>query len=915
MKVFELAKELNVGAIDLVDKLKSNGINVKNHMVTLTEEELIAARKLYEIPKTEKVVTKKVVKKKVAKATQEENLVPVSEVSETKSNQKEIVASDEQVSETSSTSSKISKKAVTVKRKTKKDIEDEIVAAKIEQSNQHLQSVEEDEAEVDEEKNLDDAVKDFYQEDRPRGLEIISRPELKKAEKRDIPPTTSAKEKSVYKEKMHTFTPIFVPEGSKESTSGETKKFENRFRPQVQSSEIDPALIDDEFDFNASKTKKRFGDLAAIVNKKAEKKDIDLLRADEELKFANEVIGHVVYTPVKKKKVWHGETKKTEITEVKDSKRVINLHDGCTALEFAQKLSIKFETLANKVLSINLLIDPQDYLGVGLASEIATLFNYRVENRAFDESKILNKGKEEKSEKSTSEHPLRSPIVTIMGHVDHGKTSLLDYIRKAKVASGEAGGITQHIGAYSVEMNNSKITFLDTPGHAAFAKMRQRGANVTDVVILVVAADDGVMPQTVESIKFIQNAKVPLIVAINKIDKPDSKPDRVKQELMQYGISPEEWGGDTQFVEVSALKGTGIDKLLESILVQAEVMDLRAPTKGKAECVVIESKLEIGRGPVCTVIVKSGTLNKGDSIVSGVTSGRARSLMDHTGKMLNEAGPSTPVQILGLEEVPTPGDDLVVVDSEREAKKIVQNRIDAKKALDSAEAKKVSLEDFFATSDNEEGGKKVLKLIVRSDVIGSFEAIKNSIESLGNNEVGVSVISGGTGAITDNDVLLASSTKGYVVGFNMRPVTSARRLAEEKGVDVKTYTIIYELIDDIRLALEGLLTPNKVEKYIGRAQVKEVFNIPKIGAIAGSQVIDGKIERGCNIRLLRDGKIVFDGKMSSLKRFKDDAKEVKNGLECGIALEDYNDIKVGDLFEAYQIEEVKRKLEQEEATL
>lgn len=913
MKVFELAKELNVGAIDLVDKLKSNGINVKNHMVTLTEDELLAARRLYEVPKAEKVVTKKVVKKKVTKSSQtaEDTTTEVKEVVKSKTRSENLIEEEGSVEENREVL-KGAKKAVTVKRKTKKDIEDEIIAAKTEQANQ---SIREEEGYDDAERSIDDAVKDFYQEDRPRGLEIISRPELKKIEKKELS-ISSAKEKSVYKEKMHTFTPIFVPEGTKEAAQSDQKKFENRFKPsQTQGSEFDPAVFDEDYEQDVSKTKKRFGDLAAMVTKKTEKKDLDQLRADEELKFANEVIGHVVYTPVKKKKIWHGETKKTEITEVKDSKRVINLHGGCTALEIAQKLSIKFETLANKVLSINLLIDPEDFIGTGLASEIATLFNYRVENKAFDETKILNKGKDENLTKASSEHPLRSPIVTIMGHVDHGKTSLLDYIRKAKVASGEAGGITQHIGAYSVEMNNSRITFLDTPGHAAFAKMRQRGANVTDVVILVVAADDGVMPQTVESIKFIQNAKVPLIVAINKIDKPDSKPDRVKQELMQYGISPEEWGGDTQFVEVSALKGTGIDKLLESILVQAEIMDLRAPVKGKAECVVIESKLEIGRGPVCTVIVKSGTLKKGDSIVCGVTSGRARSLMDHTGKMLNEVGPSTPVQILGLEEVPSPGDDLFVVDSEREAKKIVQNRIDDKKALESAEAKKVSLEDFFATSDNEEGGKKVLKLIVRSDVIGSYEAIKNSVESLGNNEVGVSVISGGTGAITDNDVLLAASSKGYVVGFNMRPVTTARRLAEEKGVDVKTYTIIYELIDDIRLALEGLLTPDKVEKYIGRAQVKEVFSIPKIGSIAGSQVVDGKIERGCNIRLLRDGKIVFDGKMSSLKRFKDDVKEVKNGLECGIALEDYNDIKVGDLFEAYQIEEVKRKLEQQEATL
>lgn len=917
MKVFELAKEFNVGAIDLVDKLRANGINVKNHMVALTDEELVSARKLFEPPKSEKTAVKKVIKKKVTKSSEglaasEDKNVEAKAQEKNKAEQTDepvIVAKKGIVTDENENAGKKSlKKAVTVKRKSKKDIEDEQLAIKEEQA-----ATTEMEEEYHEQ-SVDDVVKNFYEEDKPRGLEIISRPEVRTPPK--VEQTQPSKEKGVYKEKMHTFTPVFVPEGTKtEAQAGSTpKKFEQRFKPVAANTEFDASIFEE--DENSAKSKKRFGDLAAMVSKKTEKKDIELLRADEELKFAHEVVGHAIYTPVKKKKVWMGEKKKTEITEIKDSKRVIHLHGGCTAAELSQKLSVKFEAFANMALKLNLLVDEEDYIGLTLASEIANFYNFRVEDKAFDESKIINKGKPAADQTvKQSDLPARSPIVTIMGHVDHGKTSLLDYIRKAKVASGEAGGITQHIGAYSVEMNGSKITFLDTPGHAAFAKMRQRGANVTDVVVLVVAADDGVMPQTIESIKFIQNAKVPMIIAINKMDKPDAKPDRVKQELMQYGITPEEWGGDTQFVEVSALKGTGVDKLLESILVQAEVMDLRAPTKARAECVVIEAKLEVGRGPVCTVIVKSGTLKKGDSLVSGFTSGRARSLMDHTGKMLDLALPSTPVQILGLESTPSPGDDLIVVDSEREAKKIIQNRLDEKRAMDSAEAKKLSLEDFFATSNNEVGGKKVLNLIIRSDVLGSFEAIKNAVEALGNSEVGVNVISGGAGAITDNDVLLAASTKGYVIGFNMRPVTSARKLAEDKGVDVKTYTIIYELIDDIKLALEGLLTPDKVEKYIGRAQVKEVFNIPKVGAIAGSQVIDGKIERGCNIRLLRDGKIIFDGKLSSLKRFKDDAKEVKNGLECGIALQDYNDIKANDIFEAYLIEEVRRKLEEQQATL
>jgi translation initiation factor IF-2 len=598
---------------------------------------------------------------------------------------------------------------------------------------------------------------------------------------------------------------------------------------------------------------------------------------------------------------------------MKESKRVIDVHGIITAQDLAHKLGQRFEAFANKLLDINLLVRADDYIGVKLAGEIAALYNFRVENKAFSEEEVLAR----KEGEDKSQYPTRNPIITIMGHVDHGKTSLLDYIRKEKVASGEAGGITQHIAAYSVQVNDSTLTFLDTPGHAAFANMRQRGANVTDIVVLVVAADDGVMPQTVESIKFCKNANCPIIVAVNKIDKPGANPDKVKQGLTVYELLPEDWGGQTQYVNVSALNGTGVDELLEAIQLQAEIMDLRENAKGPAEGVVIESKIEVGRGPVTTILIQKGTLTKGDAIVVGETSGRARSLMDFSGKMVQTAGPSTPVQILGLESVPSPGDILNVVKNEREAAKIVDNRINERKALSNTtvESQKVSLEDFFATAqNNSEAEKKVLKLIIRSDVQGSYEAIKNAVEQLGNSEVSVEVISGGVGAITDNDVNLAANSKGFILGFNMRPVTTARRIAEEKGVDIKTYSIIYELINDVTLALEGMLTPERVEKYIGRAQVKETFSIPKIGTIAGTAVIDGKIERGCNIRLLRDGKILYDGKLSTLKRFKDEVKEVKNGYECGMALENFNDIKVEDLIEAYVMEEKKRTLTSE-ATL
>ena len=708
--------------------------------------------------------------------------------------------------------------------------------------------------------------------------------------------------KDYYEEKRHTFTPVFVPEEKKKEEVSDKKTVETRLQPRKPLDEVPET--------EEEKDKKRMGDLAAAVGKKgvgAGKRDLTVIRADEELKYASALVGKAIYTPPKKKKVYTGPTQKTLITEVKESKRFITVNGVVTAEDLAQKLSVKFESFANRLLEINLLVKPDDYIGASLASDIANLYNYRVENVAFNEEEVLNKKPTE--EKSSLPH--RNPIITIMGHVDHGKTSLLDYIRKAKVASGEAGGITQHIGAYSVQVKGATLTFLDTPGHAAFAAMRQRGANVTDIVVLVVAADDGVMPQTVESIRFCKNAKVPIIVAVNKIDKPSANPDKVKQGLTEFELLPEEWGGETQYVHVSALTGEGIDNLLESIQLQAEIMDLRENPKATAEGVVIESKIEVGRGPVATILVQKGTLNKGDAIVVGETPGRARSLMDFSGKMLNSAGPSTPVQILGLETVPSPGDVLNVVKNEREASKIVENRINERKALanTTVESKKVSLEDFFSSAqNNSEAEKKVLKLIIRSDVQGSYEAIRSAVEQIGNNEVSVEVIGGGVGAITDNDVNLAASSKGFILGFNMRPVTTARRIAEEKGVDIKTYSIIYELINDVTLALEGMLTPERVEKYIGRAQVRETFSIPKFGTIAGTAVIDGKIERGCNIRLLRDGKIIYDGKLSSLKRFKDDVKEVKNGYECGMSLENFNDIKNEDLIEAYVMEDKKRTL-------
>jgi len=870
-KVYELATELGVGAIDLVEKLKSLGMNVRNHMVALTDDEEARARGAYAPAKPATTVLKKaVIKKVIKKATVEETPAPAEPTP------LEVAPVEEAPAP--------------------------IVAAPVE---------------------TPAPVRDDFIDDRPRGLQVIRKTKQQKedekkaeAEAKEVAAAVAARDaaiaeqrreeaasgvvkpvkKEYLEEKMHSFTPIFVPE--------------KRVTPAGAAVTGGGAGFSQEEEDERSK--KRMGDLAAMVSKKGaaagKVKDLTMMRADEEMKFAAALVGRSIYTPAKKKKVYVGQTQQTRVTVVKDSKRVVNVHGSVTAEALADKLSLRFEALANKALEINLLLNPQDELGLILAGELAALWNYRVDDVAFSEEKIINSTAGE----DTSGFPLRSPVITIMGHVDHGKTSLLDYIRKAKVASGEAGGITQHIGAYQVKVKDTTLTFLDTPGHAAFANMRQRGADVTDIVVLVVAADDGVMPQTVESIKFCRNANKPMIVAVNKIDKPGGNLDKVKQGLMEHGLTPEEWGGETIYVPVSALTGVGVDSLLDNIQVQAEIMELRQNTDGPAEGVVIESKIEQGRGPVATILIQKGTLNKGDAVVTGETSGRARSLMDFQGKMVESVGPSVPVQILGLESVPQPGDILNVVKNEREAKKIADNRINERKALSNTgvESQKVSLEDFFSQGGNSsEDEKKVLKLVVRSDVQGSYEAIKNAVEKLGNAEVSVEVVGGGVGAINENDVLMATTLKGYIIGFNMRPSTPARRLAEEKGVDVKTYSIIYELINDITLALEGMLTPETVEVYIGRAQVRDTFNIPKIGVVAGAGVVDGKIERGCNIRLLRDGKIVYDGKLSTLKRFKDEVKEVKNGYECGLGLENFNDVRKDDVVEAYIMETRKRTLE------
>ncbi|HID82328.1 MAG TPA: translation initiation factor IF-2 [Chromatiales bacterium] len=500
----------------------------------------------------------------------------------------------------------------------------------------------------------------------------------------------------------------------------------------------------------------------------------------------------------------------------------------------------------------------------------------------------------------------RAPVVTIMGHVDHGKTSLLDHIRRSRVAAGEAGGITQHIGAYHVETDKGGITFLDTPGHAAFTSMRARGAQVTDVVILVVAADDGVMPQTIEAIEHARAAGVPLVVAVNKIDKPEADPDRVRNELSKYEVIPEEWGGDNIFVNVSAQTGEGIDDLLEAVLLTVEVLELKAPVTGAATGTVVEASLEKGRGPVATILVTGGTLKQGDIIISGEQFGRVRAMVDENGNQLKQAGPSTPVVVLGLSGTPNAGDDVQVVKNERKAREIAELRKEKNRESKLASQQAARLENLF--SNMKDGEKGVVSLLIKADVQGSAEALRDSLTKLSTDEVSVKLVSTGVGGITESDVNLAHASQAIVIGFNVRADATARRQAEDNDVDIRYYSVIYDVIDDVKQALSGLLSPEVREEIIGIAEVKDVFKSSSLGAVAGCMVIEGSVKRGNPIRVLRDNVVIYEGELESLRRHKDDVNEVRAGTECGIAVKNYNDVKVGDQIENFERVEVQREL-------
>ena len=583
--------------------------------------------------------------------------------------------------------------------------------------------------------------------------------------------------------------------------------------------------------------------------------------------------------------------------------REVAVPETITVADLARKMSVKAAEIIKAMMKLGTMVTINQVLDQETAMIVVEEMGHKAIAAKLDDPDSLLA---ESAQATTAESLPRPPVVTVMGHVDHGKTSLLDTIRRTRVASGEAGGITQHIGAYHVETAKGVITFLDTPGHEAFTAMRARGAKVTDIVILVVAADDGVMPQTKEAIAHAKAGNVPIVVAINKIDKPEANPDRVKQELVAESVLPEEYGGDTQFVQVSAKTGAGIDNLLDAILLQAEVLELKAPKDAPAKGIVIESRLDKGKGPVATILVNSGTLKRGDIVLAGAVFGRVRAMTDETGKTVASAGPAIPVEIQGLSDVPLAGEDVMVLGDERKAREIALFRQGKFRDVKLAKQQAAKLENMFEQLAESE--IKSLALIVKADVQGSYEALANALTKLSTGEVKVNIVHAAVGGITESDVNLALASKAVIIGFNTRADVAARKLAEHSGVDIRYYNIIYEAVDEIKAALSGMLAPEKKESQLGLVEVREVYKISKVGTVAGCYVLEGIVRRGSKVRLLRDNVVVFDGELDSLKRFKDDVREVKAGFECGLSLKNYNDVEKGDQLEVYEIVEVTRTL-------
>jgi translation initiation factor IF-2 len=873
IKVYKLATELNLSSETLIEFLHKKGFEVKSHMSTVTDAMMTAVmghfkkekdvaerhqRKLHEFRSSRK---KETIEKPEKKAVQEEALAAPA--------------------------------ATTLEEPKEAEVIPQVAEETI---------VEEPPAEVSPEAPTPPAVEapPAAISEKPTAVEAKpQKPEVKPAKKALTPLEQAIARPRMgltIKGKMQISKPTPAPVVSEETEDDKKKKKKKKkkLREELKKAPGKLPAVEDEVEAKGKKRKKS-------RHAEVDEQQVDRAIRETLAEMVDDSLG--ARAAIRKKRKKEREEEEQRLLEEKErDKMIIRATEFVTVGELADLMRVTVAEVIQKCMSLGIMVSINQRLEKDTIQLVADEFGFQVMFESeFTSAALID------SEDDEIDLKPRPPVVTIMGHVDHGKTSLLDYIRSSNVVAGEAGGITQHIGAYEVTLDGGKqITFLDTPGHEAFTAMRARGAQVTDIVVLVVAADDSVMPQTVEAISHAQAASVPIVIAINKIDKPDANPDRIRQQLSEKGILVEEWGGKYQAVDISAKTGKNIDQLLERILLEAEVMELKANPDRLARGVVIESELDKGKGIVATVLVQKGTLRIGDSFICGIWSGRARSMFDERGRRVEAASPSQPVQLTGFDGIPQAGDDLVILEHEREARDISIRRQQLKREQDFRQRRTITLDDI--SKQIKEGQVKDLPIIVKGDVDGSVEALSDSLMKLATGEVKVVVIHKGVGAISESDVLLATASRAVIIGFHVRPNLNARRLAEAEEVDIRLYNIIYDAINDVKSALEGMLAPSISEQVLGTVEIRDVFKISKVGTIAGCYVQDGKIARNNKVRLVRDGLVVFDGTISSLKRFKDDVRDVEQGFECGIALEGFNDIKVGDTIEAYTIVETKRKL-------
>ncbi|OIN95325.1 MAG: translation initiation factor IF-2 [Deltaproteobacteria bacterium CG1_02_45_11] len=891
IRVYELARELNMQNQALLEKLSAMHISVKSHMSSLDDETVLRVKKDLFSPKTETVETtrvkptvirrrKKSVSEKSVQVTATAEPADVDQVSLT-----EKVEAADQPSEKALKATKPS-----VVKKTKLKDTDRQVAEKRETP--------EIKPKEDVSKKIDGPVKAnskaaLAKDQKKSKLLVISKPKRPSALRPSKTKTVKPKKESPAK-----IIKLAVPSPEPEKASEPDKV---ALKSIVAPKEKEPPVEYKKKKKGAPQPEEDFSD------KKFFKKKISFRRKEV-------VEGEDLYPARNRARKAHrlakGKTavtgQKTQITIAKAIKRRIKIDDTIVLADLAKRLGIKAGEIIKKLMDLGVMVTVNQTIDFDTAVLVAAEFDYELEKASFEEETVLKVVKDVPGKLTA-----RPPVVTIMGHVDHGKTSLLDVIRKTKVTETEAGSITQHIGAYHVSTDKGQIVFLDTPGHEAFTAMRSRGAKITDIVVLVVAADDGVMPQTIEAINHSKAAGVPIIVALSKIDKPDADPERVQREIAELGLVPEAWGGDTIYVQVSAKENQGIDSLLEMILLQAEVLELKANPEKFAMGYVVEARLDSGRGAAATILVKEGTLHTGDAVVCGIHYGKVRALVDDRGAPVKSAGPSIPVEVIGLSGVPSAGDHLLALADEKGAKQVSAHRILKQRSKDLAKTSRLNLEGLFKKMA--EGKLKDLNLIIKADVHGSVEALTDSLTKLSNEEVKINVIHSATGTITESDISLSVVSDAIIIGFNVRPNAKVQALANEENVDIRYYNIIYNVIKDIKNAIVGMMSSTFEEQSLGRAEVRELFHLPKNGTIAGCYVTDGKIQRGQLVRLLRDGIVCYEGKVGSLRRFKDDAKEVQSGYECGIGIENYNDIKLGDTIECYYMEEIKPEIIKEDA--